>query len=70
MNAEKLSKTPVAERQTGHSTSMLKTGGPPLVLRLDLLPATPSSLARIRRRVEEINWRLRLSEAPFQLRVM
>lgn len=43
---------------------------PPIVLRFDRLPATPVSLARIRRRVEEINRRLRLADAPFRLRVM
>lgn len=43
---------------------------PSFVLRFDLLPATPTSLARIRRRVEEINRQLRLSEAPFRLRMM
>lgn len=43
---------------------------PPFVLRFDLLPATPASLVRIRKRVEEINRRLHLSEAPFRLRMM
>jgi len=70
MNVEKHSTSPVAEREAGRHTTTLTPDGPVLVLRLDLLPATPASLARIRRRVEEINWQLRLSEAPFRLRVM
>ncbi len=56
------------EHQT--SRSAFTPEASPFVLRFDLLPATPASLARIRRRVEEINRQLRLSEAPFRLRVM
>jgi hypothetical protein len=43
---------------------------PPFVLRLEGVPPTPVCLARIRKRVEEINQRLRQSEVPFRLRIM
>ncbi len=49
---------------------VLTPEAPPIVLRFDLLPATPASLARMRRRVDDINQRLRLSDIPFQLRIM
>jgi len=59
-------------RRADHQTnrSAVAPEAPPFVLRFDLLPATPTSLARFHRRVEEINQRLRLSEAPFRLRVV
>lgn len=59
-------------RRVDHQTSRsaFAPEAPPFVLRFDLLPATPTSLARFHRRVEEINQRLRLSEAPFRLRVV
>jgi hypothetical protein len=57
-----------ADYQTSRSASTPEA--PQFVLRFDGLPTTPTSLARVRRRVEEINRQLRLSEAPFRLRVM
>lgn len=42
----------------------------PYVLRLDGVPATPASLARIRERVEEINRQFKQADVPFRLRLM
>jgi len=44
--------------------------GTPYVLRLDGVPSTPASLARIRERVDEINRQFRQARVPFQLRVI
>lgn len=59
-------------RWTDHQDAhgVLTPEAPPIVLRFDLLPATPASLARMRRRVDDINQRLRLSDVPFRLRIM
>jgi hypothetical protein len=60
----------------GHRAGQQSTRGtvrpavPPFVLRLEGVPPTPASLARIRKRVEEINRQLRQSEVPFRLRMM
>ncbi len=43
---------------------------PPVVLRLEALPATPACLARIRRRVDEINRQFHQSDVPVRLRIM
>jgi len=43
---------------------------PPFVLRLDQLPATPVSLERIRKRVEDINRQFRQLKVPFRLRMV
>ncbi len=48
----------------------VKPGVAPFVLRLEGLPATPACLARIRRRVEDLNRQLQQSEVPVRLRVM
>jgi hypothetical protein len=53
-----------------YSRGTLKPAIPPFVLRLEGLPATPACLARIRRRVEELNRQLQQSEVPVRLRVM
>jgi hypothetical protein len=53
-----------------YSRGTLKPPAPPIVLRLEGLSATPTCLARIRRRVEELNRQLRRSEVPVQSRVM
>ena len=52
------------------SRGTVKPAVPPFVLRLEEVPATPVRLARIRKRVEEINRQLRQSEIPVRLRVM
>ena len=53
-----------------YSRGTLKSPVPPVVLRLEGLRATPACLARIRRRVEELNRQLQHSEVPVRLRVM
>ena len=53
-----------------YSRGTLKPAVPPFVLRLEGLPATPACLARIRRRVEDLNRQLQPSEVPVRLRVM
>jgi hypothetical protein len=54
-----------ADQQYSRGTS--KPAVPPFVLRLE---GTPACLARIRRRVEELNRQLQQSEVPVRLRVM
>jgi hypothetical protein len=53
-----------------YSEGPAKPAAPSFVLRLEELPATPVYLARIRKRVEEINRQLQQAELPFRLRVM
>ena len=50
--------------------STVTSAVPPFVLRLEGVPTTPVTLARIRKRVEELNRQLRQSEVPFRLRMM
>jgi hypothetical protein len=42
----------------------------PYVLRLEGVPATPASLARIRERVKELNRQFQQADVPFRLRVL
>jgi hypothetical protein len=57
-----------ADQQYSRGTS--KPAVPPVVLRLEGLPATPARLTRIRRRVEELNRQLQQGEVPVRLRVI
>ncbi len=43
---------------------------PPVIIRLQALPATPCNLERIRERVRLLNRRLAASGTPFRLRVI
>lgn len=56
------------DQQTNRSAAMPAV--PPYVLRFDRLPTTPTALARIRERVEEINRQFRQSAVPLRLRLM
>jgi hypothetical protein len=56
------------DHQSNRSTVL--PAAPQYILRFDRLPSTPTSLARIRKRVEEINRRLWQSDVPFRLRAM
>lgn len=53
-----------------YTRDAVKPAVPPFVLRLEGVPATPACLARIRRRVDEINRQLQQSEVPVRLRIM
>jgi len=57
-----------AKQQTNRSAVIAATA--PFVLRLDRMPASPASVARVRERVEEVNRQLRQSELPFRLRMI
>lgn len=46
-----------------------QTAPPPILLRLDGLRATPAALARVRRRVAEMNQQLERAGVPFRLRI-
>jgi hypothetical protein len=62
----------IKERTTDqqYSRGAVKPALPPFVLRLEGLPATPTLLGRIRRRVEEINREFQRSDVPVRLRIM